>query len=193
MASFMKFQNNQLQHDDDELLIDGTGLHLLPGVIDPQVHFRDPGQPEKEDLGSGSAAAVNGVTSFLDMPNNKPSIVDLPGMQSKLDTAAAKCVNNYGFFIGATPNNVERLKEAGTPDAPIAIPGICGIKIFMGSSTGTLLVNEENSRKSFSHRLRDLLLYMQKMRRDWMNGILILKIEPILLLTLNGETMSPHY
>ena len=124
---------NQLQHDDDELLIDGTGLHLLPGVIDPQVHFRDPGQPEKEDLGSGSAAAVSGgVTSFLDMPNNKPSIVDLPGMQSKLDTAAAKCVNNYGFFIGATPNNVERLKEAvGTPDAPIAIPGICGIKIFI--------------------------------------------------------------
>ena len=138
---------NQLQHDDDELLIDGTGLHLLPGVIDPQVHFRDPGQPEKEDLGSGSAAAVSGgVTSFLDMPNNKPSIVDLPGMQSKLVTAAAKCVNNYGFFIGATPNNVERLKEAvGTPDAPIAIPGICGIKIFMGSSTGTLLVNEREA------------------------------------------------
>ena len=140
-------QPNQLQHEDDELLIDGTGLHLLPGAIDPQVHFRDPGQPEKEDLGSGSAAAASGgITSFLDMPNNKPSITDLAGMQSKLDTAAAKCVNNYGFFIGATPDNVENLKESvGTPESPLSIPGICGIKIFMGSSTGTLLVNEREA------------------------------------------------
>ena len=85
---------------EDELFIDGRGLHLLPGMIDPQCHFRDPGQPEKEDLGSGSAAAVSGgVTSFLDMPNNKPSITTLEGMNMKLATAAAKCVNNYGFFI----------------------------------------------------------------------------------------------
>ena len=138
---------NELQPLDDELLIDGSGLHLLPGIIDPQVHFRDPGQPEKEDLGSGSAAAVSGgVTSFLDMPNNKPSITNMAGMQMKLDTAAAKCVNNYGFFIGATPDNVEDLQEAvGTPEAPLAVPGICGIKIFMGSSTGTLLVNERDA------------------------------------------------
>ena len=91
---------NELQPLDEELLIDGSGLHLLPGIIDPQVHFRDPGQPEKEDLESGSAAAVSGgVTSFLDMPNNKPSITNMAGMQMKLDTAAAKSVNNYGFFI----------------------------------------------------------------------------------------------
>jgi len=133
-----------LQPMEDELFIDGTGLHLLPGAIDPQCHFRDPGQPEKEDLGSGSAAAVSGgVTSFLDMPNNKPSITDMAGMRMKLETAAAKCVNNYGFFIGATPNNVDDLQEAvGTPQQPMSIPGICGIKVFMGSSTGTLLVNE---------------------------------------------------
>ena len=92
-----------LKPNDDELFIDARGLHLLPGIIDPQCHFRDPGQPEKEDLGSGSAAAVSGgVTSFLDMPNNKPSITDMEGMQGKLDTASQKCVNNYGFFIGAT-------------------------------------------------------------------------------------------
>ena len=136
-----------LEPMDDELFVDGTGLYLMPGMIDPQVHFRDPGQPEKEDLGSGSAAAVSGgITSFLDMPNNKPSITTLDGMKSKLKTASEKCVNNYGFFIGATPDNVSDLQEAvGTPDAPIAIPGICGIKIFMGSSTGTLLVNEREA------------------------------------------------
>tara|TARA_B100001093_G_scaffold502913_1_gene556546 strand:- start:3684 stop:5105 length:1422 start_codon:yes stop_codon:yes gene_type:complete len=137
----------QLTIEDGEIVIDGTGLHLLPGVIDPQVHFREPGQPEKEDLESGSAAAVSGgVTSFLDMPNNNPAITDLPGMQMKLDSAAAKCVNNYGFFIGATPNNVTDLQSAvGTPGSPVAIPGICGIKVFMGSSTGTLLVNERDA------------------------------------------------
>lgn len=136
-----------LEPMDDELFIDGTGLHLLPGIIDPQCHFRDPGQPEKEDLGSGSAAAVSGgVTSFLDMPNNKPSITNMDGMRSKLKTASEKCVNNYGFFIGATPNNVSDLQEAvGTAEEPLSVPGICGIKIFMGSSTGTLLVNEREA------------------------------------------------
>ena len=133
-----------LENHDGEMFVDGTGLHLLPGCIDPQVHFRDPGQPEKEDLGSGSAAAVSGgITSFLDMPNNAPSITTLEGMQGKLDTAARKCVNNYGFFIGATEDNVADLQDAvGTKDKPIAIPGICGIKIFMGASTGTLLVSD---------------------------------------------------
>jgi len=134
-----------LESLDGEMFVDGTGLHLLPGCIDPQVHFRDPGQPDKEDLGSGSAAAASGgITSFLDMPNNVPSITNLEGMQGKLDTAAQKCVTNYGFFIGATEDNVEDLQEAvGTRDNPIAIPGICGIKIFMGVSTGTLLVSDK--------------------------------------------------
>ncbi len=130
---------------EDELFVDGTGLHLIPGCIDPQVHFRDPGQPEKEDLGSGSAAAASGgITSFLDMPNNVPSITNLEGMQGKLDTAAKKCITNYGFFIGATEDNIEDLQEVvGTKNNPIAIPGICGIKIFMGVSTGTLLVSDK--------------------------------------------------
>ena len=134
-----------LDSHEGEMFVDGTGLHLLPGCIDPQVHFRDPGQPEREDLGSGSAAAVSGgITSFLDMPNNVPSITTLEGMQGKLDTAAKKCVNNYGFFIGATEDNVADLQEVvGTKDKPIAIPGICGIKIFMGVSTGTLLVSDK--------------------------------------------------
>ena len=98
--------------NDGEHVYDAAGLHLLPGIIDPQVHFRDPGQPEKEDLFTGSrAAASGGVTSFLDMPNNVPSQTTLQSMYDKLETAANKCVTNYGFFIGATESNVEELKR----------------------------------------------------------------------------------
>ena len=133
-----------IEANENTRTIDATGLHLLPGIIDPQVHFRDPGQPEKEDLYTGScAAASGGVTSFLDMPNNVPSQTTLQSMHEKIETGNQRCVTNFGFFIGATESNLEELQKAvGTPDAPIAIPGICGIKIFMGSSTGDLLVND---------------------------------------------------
>jgi len=130
---------------EDEVVIDGEGLHLLPGAIDPQVHFREPGQPEKEDIGSGSmAAAAGGVTSFLDMPNNVPSATSMEAMQAKLGSAAANAVTHHGFFIGATPDNLGELQAAvGTPDEPDPKEGVCGIKIFMGSSTGDLLVDEQ--------------------------------------------------
>ncbi|MFL2532446.1 MAG: dihydroorotase [Candidatus Thalassarchaeum sp.] len=130
---------------DGEPLIDGEGLHLLPGAIDPQVHFREPGQPDKEDIGSGSrAAAAGGVTAFLDMPNNVPAATTMEAMQAKLDSAARSAVTHHGFFIGATPNNVADLQQAvGTPDAPSPTTGICGIKVFMGSSTGDLLVHQQ--------------------------------------------------
>ena len=144
---------------DDEFFIDGTGLYLLPGMIDPQCHFRDPGQPEKEDLGSGSAAAVSGgVTSFLDMPNNVPSVTTMEAMYKKLEMASKKCVNNYGFFIGATPDNLADLQDAvGTPEQPMSIPGVCGIKIFMGSSTGTLLVNQREALEAIFHNTGGLI------------------------------------
>ena len=130
---------------DGETVVDGEGLHLLPGAIDPQVHFREPGQPDKEDIGSGSrAAAAGGVTAFLDMPNNVPAATSLDAMRAKLDSAARSAVNHYGFFIGATPDNVADLQQAvGTPDAPSPTAGICGIKVFMGSSTGDLLVHQQ--------------------------------------------------
>ena len=113
----------KLQPRDGELVHDAEGLHLLPGIIDPQVHFRDPGQPEKEDLYTGSrAAASGGVTAFLDMPNNVPSQTTLDSMYDKLETASKKCVTNYGFFIGATESNVEELQKAvGSPGSPIAL------------------------------------------------------------------------
>ncbi|KPK12346.1 MAG: dihydroorotase [Acidithiobacillales bacterium SG8_45] len=114
-------------------IIDAAGRLLLPGVIDPQVHFREPGNEHKEDLGSGSRAAVRGgVTSFLEMPNTSPPTTDQAALDKKLQLAAEKSVANYGFFIGATPENLESLNS---------VSPVCGIKIFMGSSTGTLLVN----------------------------------------------------
>ena len=103
-----------------EKVIDGTGLHLLPGAIDPQVHFREPGQPEKEDLGSGSrAAAAGGVTAFLDMPNNKPVATTRASMEAKIASAEANGVTHHGFFIGATPDNVADLQSVAGMD------GVC--------------------------------------------------------------------
>ena len=127
-----------IQPEIGELVIDGTGLHLLPGAIDPHVHFRDPGHPEKEDLESGSrAAAAGGITSFLDMPNTSPNATNRAALEAKIASAANKAVTHHGFFIGATTNNVTDLQSIEGMD------GVCGIKIFMGSSTGDLLVHEQ--------------------------------------------------
>ena len=115
-------------------VVDAQGLFLIPGIIDPQVHFREPGADHKEDLHSGScAAAAGGVTSFLDMPNNNPPVTTRKRMEEKKQLAAEKSVVNYGFFIGATPDNLEELN---------AVENVCGIKIFMGASTGDLLVDD---------------------------------------------------
>ena len=123
-----------LSSESAEHLIDGTHLFLLPGALDPQVHFRDPGLTWKEDLHTGSmAAASGGVTSFFDMPNTKPSTITVEGMAERKQIAAEKCVVNYNFFIGATSSNVDVLNQ---------VPNVAGIKIFMGSSTGDLLVSD---------------------------------------------------
>ncbi|MEI6538743.1 MAG: dihydroorotase [Planctomycetota bacterium] len=116
-------------------VIDADGLHLLPGLIDDQVHFREPGLTHKEDLHSATrACAKGGVTSFLEMPNTKPTTTTLQALEEKLVLAAHKCHVNFGFYIGATPNNLIALQTATrTP----------GIKIFLGSSTGDLLVDDQ--------------------------------------------------
>jgi dihydroorotase len=120
-----------------DLEIDGRGLTLLPGVIDPQVHFREPGLEHKEDLFTASCAcAKGGVTSFLEMPNTKPLTTTQAALDDKLQRAASKCLVNYGFFIGATAANL--------PDLQTAQP-TCGIKIFMGSAHGDLLVDKEQA------------------------------------------------
>lgn len=94
-------------------VIDATGLTLLPGVIDPQVHFREPGLEHKEDLFTASCAcAKGGVTSFLEMPNTKPLTTTQATLDDKLQRAASKCLVNYGFFIGATAENLADLNTA---------------------------------------------------------------------------------
>ena len=93
-------------------VIDAEGLYLIPGIIDPQVHFREPGNTEKDDLHSGSwAAAAGGVTSFLDMPNNDPPITTLERMKDKKVLASEKSVVNYGFFVGATNDNLDVINK----------------------------------------------------------------------------------
>jgi dihydroorotase len=125
----------EVSGNDFSTIIDAQGLTLLPGVIDPQVHFREPGLEHKEDLYTASrACARGGVTSFLEMPNTRPLTTTQATLDDKLARAASKCLVNYGFFIGATPENL--------PDLRTAHP-TCGIKIFMGSSHGALLVPTE--------------------------------------------------
>ena len=118
-------------------IVDASGLHLLPGVIDDQVHFREPGLTHKEDLRHATrACAKGGVTSFFEMPNTKPNTVTTELLERKLALAAERSLVNYAFYIGATPDNVEELKAARrTP----------GIKIFIGSSTGDLLVDDQQA------------------------------------------------
>ncbi len=117
--------------------IDATGLHLLPGVIDDQVHFRDPGLTHKEDLQHATrACAKGGVTTFLEMPNTNPNTITQELLEAKLALASRKSLVNYGFYIGATPDNLDELQRAHrTP----------GIKIFIGSSTGNLLVDDQDA------------------------------------------------
>lgn len=120
--------------------IDARGLTLLPGAIDTQVHFREPGLTHKEDLESGSRAALfGGVTSFLEMPNTNPTTTDAATLADKLVRASGRCWTDYGFFVGATAENADRLAEYET------LPGTPGIKIFMGSSTGPLLVGDDEA------------------------------------------------
>ena len=117
--------------------IDAQGLTLLPGVIDPQVHFREPGLEHKEDLFTASCAcAKGGVTSFLEMPNTRPLTITQQALDDKLQRASNKCLVNYGFFIGATTDNL--------PDLLLAQP-TPGIKIFMGSMRGQLLMDQEEA------------------------------------------------
>ena len=120
-------------------VIDARGLYLIPGVIDDQVHFRDPGLTYKGDISTESRAAVaGGVTSFMEMPNTNPQTVTLEELDKKFELAASKSVANFSFYLGATNNNIDELKRVDKKH-------VCGVKIFMGSSTGNMLVDNEKA------------------------------------------------
>jgi dihydroorotase len=121
-------------------VIDCTGLHVLPGVIDSQVHFREPGLEHKEDLESGSRAAVmGGVTAVFEMPNTKPNTDTADRVADKLARAHHRMWCDHAFYVGATAANAESLKELER------LPGTAGVKIFMGASTGDLLVADDGA------------------------------------------------
>jgi dihydroorotase len=120
-------------------IIDAEGLYLIPGIIDEHVHFREPGLTQKADIYSESRAAVaGGVTSFMDMPNTNPQTTTQELLQQKFDLTAQKSAANYSFYLGATNDNIDEILKTDPKK-------VCGIKLFMGSSTGNMLVNEDDA------------------------------------------------
>lgn len=131
--------DNSQQDSEGYEIIDATGLLLLPGAIDDQVHFRDPGLTHKGDIATESRAAVaGGVTSFMDMPNTVPNTLTQQLLQDKYDIAAEKSMANYSFYMGASNDNIEEALKTNPKE-------VCGIKVFMGSSTGNMLVNNSHT------------------------------------------------
>lgn len=123
-------------------VIDATGLWLLPGAIDDQVHFREPGLTHKADISTESRAAIaGGVTSFMDMPNTKPQTVTIEELDRKYELGAEKSYANYSFYMGATNDNLHELKKVDAKE-------VCGVKVFMGSSTGNMLVDSRKTLQS---------------------------------------------
>ena len=119
-------------------VIDASGMLLIPGCIDDHVHFREPGLTHKADIASESRAAVaGGVTSYMDMPNTKPLTITAEALEEKFDIAARSSVANYSFFIGATNDNIDTLLS-------IDNKRVAGVKLFLGSSTGNMLVDESD-------------------------------------------------
>jgi len=117
-------------------IIDACQKFIIPGVIDPQVHFREPGLTHKEDIKSGARSAVcGGITTFFEMPNTNPATTNSKLLEEKFKIAEKSSVANFSFFLGATPNNIDEIKN---------LKGNCGVKIFMGSSTGDLLVDRDS-------------------------------------------------
>lgn len=119
-----------------DIEIDATGKHIMPGVIDDQVHFREPGLTHKSDLYTEPRAAVaGGVTSFMEMPNTKPPAITQDLLQDKYNIASRKSLANYSFFMGASNDNLEQVLRTNPKE-------VCGVKAFMGSSTGNMLVDD---------------------------------------------------
>lgn len=125
--------------DGNAKVIDANGKYLLPGIIDDQVHFREPGLTHKAEIYTESKAAVaGGITSFMEMPNTVPNTLNQELLQHKYDIGAKRSLANYSFFMGASNDNIEEVMKTNRRD-------VCGIKVFMGSSTGNMLVDDEKT------------------------------------------------
>ncbi|MEX1238088.1 MAG: dihydroorotase [Cyclobacteriaceae bacterium] len=132
-------------------VIDAKGKHLLPGAIDDQVHFREPGLTHKATIYSEARAAVaGGVTSFMEMPNTIPPTFSVALLEDKYKIAAKDSLANYSFFMGASNDNLEEVMK-------VDVSQVCGLKIFMGSSTGNLLVDDEKTLEGFFSRFPSLI------------------------------------
>ena len=128
---------NSIPTDDDWTIVDAQGNYLLPGVIDDQVHFREPGLTHKGDIASESRAAVaGGITSFIEQPNTVPNAITQELLENKYQIAAKSSYANYSFMMGGTNNNLEEILKINPKN-------VAGIKIFLGSSTGNMLVDDE--------------------------------------------------
>ena len=134
-------QENETPSNECDETIDASGCYLIPGVIDDHVHFRDPGLTHKADILTESmAAAAGGVTSYMDMPNTNPQTTTLEALEDKFKDAATKSIVNYSFYFGATNENAGLL-------AQLDKNRVCGVKLFMGSSTGNMLVDQQDTLK----------------------------------------------
>lgn len=141
-------ENNNTPRGDFDETVDATGCFVLPGIIDDHVHFREPGLTAKADIESESrAAAFGGVTSYFDMPNTKPQTTTLDELEAKFRLAKEKSHVNYSFFIGATNDNINEITEVD----PHRVPGV---KLFMGSSTGNMLVDHEEALQKIFSRVK---------------------------------------
>jgi len=128
-----------LQGRDADRVVDAAGLLLLPGMIDDQVHFREPGLTHKADFTSESRAAVaGGITSFMEMPNSKPPTLSLDALEAKHARAAQVSRANYSFYLGASNDNIDAIRS-------VQVGQCCGVKVFMGASTGNMLVDDEQT------------------------------------------------
>lgn len=129
--------DKDLSHHSADRIIDASGLHILPGLIDDQVHFREPGLTHKAEIYTESRAAVaGGITSFMEMPNTVPNTLTQELLQDKYDIAAKNSLANYSFYMGASNDNLDEVLKTDPKN-------ICGVKVFMGSSTGNMLVDNQ--------------------------------------------------
>jgi len=134
-----KISPSNIKVNDNVITINANGLYLLPGIIDDQVHFREPGLTQKATIYTESKAAVaGGVTSYMEMPNTKPPAVTFELLEQKFEIASKNSLANYSFYLGATNENLKTLLSLNNKN-------VCGIKVFMGSSTGNMLVDDESA------------------------------------------------